>query len=295
MMPEYTIRLPDINYIANLDRAWLEFLPLSGDITATLDFTNITSLYATGIVNLYVLVRHIVSVTGNRVHFTGLNQQTASSLFQAGLHFSEHINSTDLLVDIDNVEMPSPVSLLHDIKHCSDTGLLLECVSEELGKCRKAFDQPVMLLNPVMDLCHNALEHSGSEINEGQCFACFQIVYGSNNTQFILAVSDLGIGIKSHMLRRHTHLVNHSDAEIIKVALSGVTGRTTGRGGLGLKGTASIAQQYGGSFTIRSGTGLVVVGDGMSVSKTKEFVLPGTHCRITLNTYKSVRPVKSSS
>lgn len=115
------------------------------------------------------------------------------------------------------------------------------------------------IIKAIIEICNNSIEHSKlgyCEVEYGECFCMLQKYTRSNNPEISISIGDLGIGIRAHLKSKYNW--NHNDVFYIRKALDGLSGRKTGAGGLGLRRTQAIIQQFGGKLTVKSGKGIVM-------------------------------------
>ncbi len=122
----------------------------------------------------------------------------------------------------------------------------------------------------INELCGNSVEHSSFEGSGEGYFVLQKYLDFAGKTNVIMSVGDYGIGIRNHMLRKYPDLESLDEAEILKQAISGKSGRLRNVGGRGLKSICNLTKEYGGYFVIRSGRGLLFMQNG-SISKFTPF------------------------
>jgi hypothetical protein len=107
------------------------------------------------------------------------------------------------------------------------------------------------LLKVISELCSNIYQHSGDPYG----FLLIQrYQYSSQDeAKVILAVGDLGQGIRGSLAARHPEL-GDDPLKYIQAAITGSTSRDSGRGGLGLRTVEETIAKEGGYVWLRSET-----------------------------------------
>ncbi|NLI13807.1 hypothetical protein [Pelotomaculum propionicicum] len=133
----------------------------------------------------------------------------------------------------------------------------------------------------IMEICNNSLEHSTGSEEMGECYGLLQVYSHSEKPEISVSIGDLGIGIRTHLKKKYSWVYN-SDSATIKKVLEGLSGRLDGTGGMGIPFIKNTTVELKGTLIIRSGRGIVSVGN---MAKTSEFVgsFPGTQYQIILN------------
>jgi anti-sigma regulatory factor (Ser/Thr protein kinase) len=105
------------------------------------------------------------------------------------------------------------------------------------------------LLTAVSELCTNIIEHS--QDSNGCILIQKYNLQSTNQVKVILAVGDIGIGIRGSLLTRFNRQ-GLATIQFLHKAMEGNTSRLSGRGGLGLRTVEKIAAQNGGYLWLRS-------------------------------------------
>ncbi|MBU1863903.1 MAG: ATP-binding protein [Candidatus Omnitrophica bacterium] len=103
----------------------------------------------------------------------------------------------------------------------------------------------------VSELCHNIVDHS----EDAGYLAAQRYTNHSTGKRFVMiAVGDLGIGMRSALKKRYEEAEGWSHYEsIVKALQKEATSSSTGDRGLGLSKVHEITKKYSGSLRIRSG------------------------------------------
>jgi len=136
-----------------------------------------------------------------------------------------------------------------------------EDVTAVASRARTIFSRWLMvpnlgsLLTILSELCANIYQHSGDRlgcvlIQKYEKVALRQAIV-------IVAVGDLGRGIRGSLIARHNDL-GQEPLDYLHAAMSGKTARNTGRGGLGLRHVEQIAASEGGYLWLRSETAAIL-------------------------------------
>lgn len=103
----------------------------------------------------------------------------------------------------------------------------------------------------VSELCHNIVDHSE---DSGYLVAQRYTNHSTGRRFVMIAVGDLGIGMRSALIKRYEEAEGWSHYEaIVKALQKDATSSSTGDRGLGLHKVHEITKKYGGSLRIRSG------------------------------------------
>jgi hypothetical protein len=107
----------------------------------------------------------------------------------------------------------------------------------------------------LSELCSNVFEHSGDP------FGCtlIQKYYSEklNEVRVCLSVGDAGQGIRASLVKRHGEC-RQEPVDYLDAALGGMTSRSTGRGGTGLRRVLEIAAAHQGYVCLRSETAMIL-------------------------------------
>lgn len=107
------------------------------------------------------------------------------------------------------------------------------------------------LLKVISELCSNIYDHSGDQ--HGFVLIQKYEYLSRGEVEVVLAVGDLGKGIRGSLEERHPQLGN-DPLNYIQAALTGTTSRESGRGGLGLRTVEETVAKEGGYLWLRSET-----------------------------------------
>lgn len=136
----------------------------------------------------------------------------------------------------------------------------------------------------IKEVCFNSIEHSVLGDYSGECWFNLQkYSVGEDRFKIRLAIGDIGIGVKKHIINRFPEWSKLTDTEAIQKALLGNTGRMTGRGGLGLQMVQGVTKKYKGAMLLKSGFGSVAISNQQMMSVHLEHPIPGTVCYLELD------------
>jgi hypothetical protein len=138
-------------------------------------------------------------------------------------------------------------------------------------------------IKAIVEICNNSIEHSiiDGYGEYGECYCMLQkyTYTQSNQPAITIAIGDLGVGIPAHLKSKYNW--EYDDIHYIQQALDGLSGRKEGAGGLGLRRTQEIIRQFGGSFVVKSGKGIVVL-DKKCTETKGNYSLKGTQSIMNL-------------
>jgi len=264
----------DVLYKINLS---LLTCPIQDNITIDISETNFLDPYT--IANLIILLRYLQrhysnisislpiseNVTGylNRIRFfqnipNGVNRSKS-------LYSKTNFPASDVLLELTTIQKQSDV---HNVIDYSVTkiGKILQA---NLGYTEKDI---VSFCTALSETCQNIVDHS-----KEKGLVCVQ-KYHKENNYVIIAVSDLGIGIKRSLGSRYdTRRWNHARA--IQNALQLGVSRFLDRG-KGLYKVMEIVKKYKGKLIIRSGSGRIEIDNNTHSAIVPYF--PGTQIYIRL-------------
>lgn len=136
-----------------------------------------------------------------------------------------------------------------------------------------------LFLGAFTEVAQNILDHSGDK-----GLAAAQIYTTKKGGRFaVIAVGDLGVGIRSSLSQRYPNIMAN-DVIAIRKAFDPGASRLTNRG-WGLTQVRSVTEKYNGRLWVRSGRGLVKFHRQFSSHQTGFF--PGTQISIYLEARRS--------
>lgn len=172
---------------------------------------------------------------------------------------------SDVLLELTTIQKQSDV---HDVIDYSVTKIG-QILQTNLGYTEK---DVVSFCTALSETCQNIVDHS-----KDKGLVCVQ-KYHKETNYVIIAVSDLGIGIKRSLSSRYdTRLWNHTIA--LQNALQLGVSRFLDRG-KGLYKVMEIVKKYKGKLIIRSGSGRIEIGNNTHPAIVPYF--PGTQIYIRL-------------
>lgn len=279
-----SIPLTDINNWTKLDNVCWKISKLSFGQHIAFNLKGINFLNPSGILMLFLLCMEVNNRTSEKVKLLHVNSNLQRYLKRVKFYDYDFAYS-----DVSETWWSWPSLNL-------DTGIQLSCIDKphdvgELAEKTKKilykwFPSPTLnryrdkAITVLMEMCNNSIEHSSLDNEYGTCYCTIQKYNHMSGPCIFIAVGDLGIGIRQHLVRRYRWICN-TDAEYIKEAIAGRSGRLDGTGGLGLRMIKEITSDYRGNLIIRSGKGAILV-DNEVRSFDAKHGFPGTQCTIIL-------------
>jgi len=136
------------------------------------------------------------------------------------------------------------------------------------------------LLSVLSEVCANVYQHSG----DPQGYVLIQKYEAERRGQVIVqvAVGDSGRGIRGSLASRHDN-IGEDPLNYLKAALQGLSARSTGRGGLGLRRVEQIVASNRGYLWLRSETAaLLTRGSENTQAHERLLHVPGTQVAVKL-------------
>ncbi|GAB6171980.1 hypothetical protein JCM15765_14580 [Paradesulfitobacterium aromaticivorans] len=273
---------------ANMDNLYWRLSRLKYGEKLTLDLRNHKFLRPIAVIGLLLAAKQAFTLTGERVRIINLTGEIFPYFERIDFFENEFIYTTESLsfwnpwgrssnslsvLGIVKIENPSDVFNLKErvekILEAWFTGKILQPYRDSAVKA-------------IVEICNNSIEHSRLgyyEIEYGECYCMLQKYTQNNHPAISVAIGDLGVGIRAHLKSKYNW--NRNDVFYIQKALDGLSGRKAGAGGLGLRRTQEIIQQFGGNLAVKSGKGIVVF-DRVYESCELNHSLKGTQCIINL-------------
>lgn len=274
--------------LANMDNLYWRLSRLNIGEKLTLDLSSIKFLKPIAVIGLLLASKQAFETTGERVLISNLNEEVLQYLERINFFLNEFVYTTESLpfwkvwkrsggsvsvLEIVKLEDPSDVFNLKE---------RVEIILEAWFSSKALQTYRDSAVKAIVEICNNSIEHSRlgyHEVEYGECYCVLQKYTHLKNPEISIAIGDLGVGIRAHLKSKYNW--NHNDVFYIHKALEGLSGRKTGGGGLGLLRTQEIIRQFGGSLTVRSGKGIVVL-EQEYVSRELNHSLKGTQCIINL-------------
>lgn len=279
------INTPNINVNTFEDMFYkinLSLLTAPKQNNITIDISEINFLDPYSIINLCILLRHLqryypnISISPphdenvnsylNRIKFFQNIPRGTIIPGKSRTHYSKtKFPPSDVLLELTTIQKQSDVYNMIDYS-VTKIGNILQ---SNLGYTEKDI---VSFCTALSETCQNIVDHS-----KDKGLVCVQ-KYHKETNYVIIAVSDLGIGIKRSLSSRYdTKLWNHAKA--IQNALQLGVSRLPDRG-KGLYKVMEIVKKYKGKLIIRSGSGRMEIGNNLHSSIVPYF--PGTQIYIRL-------------
>lgn len=258
-----------------------DVLAQAGRRSVVLDMSAIRWIAPYGAIVLLESCRHIAQHTGNMVCLIRLRHEIHAYLRR--LCFFERVApyayTSDLFDPADDLGRGIESSNVLEFFGLESSNDVLAAVSHARRILRYWLDGSSANMGQIVSLiseaCSNAVDHS-----RDAGMLTIQKYERNNRNDVLLAIGDLGQGIRKSLSRVHGDNLG-TDAAYIKRAFEGLSARPEGRGGLGLGAIRRIATASGGSVLIRSGTGRVIVQTSGIYLRDGLVFFPGTQIGIT--------------
>lgn len=243
-----------------------------------LDISEIKFIDPYSIINLCILMQYLkkyypyISLlfpndinVRNYLHRIGFFNNIPSEIKFKNPLSHKKFNDTDVLLEI------TPIQKQKDIEKAINYSItkINRILETSLGYTDKDI---VSFCTALSETCQNIVDHS-----EDQGFVSVQ-KYHKDSNYVIMAVSDLGIGIKKSLAKRY-NVTCWNHAKAIQNALQLGTGRLPDRG-KGLYIVNEIVKKYSGRLIIRSCSGCIETGKNLHSYTVPYF--PGTQIYIKL-------------
>lgn len=250
-----------------------------------LDLSDVTWICPYGTVLLLGVCRYLAQLGGGMVLVTAIQENVHAYLrrvdfFKCAVGVASTSELFDEANDWSRSESSSTVLELVPISTSSDVYQVKNRARKILGhwlnNASYDIDQIISLL---AEACSNVVDHSG-DIG----VVTIQKYKQERYVDIQLAISDLGVGIRRSLITTH-HDLSDTSAGYIKQALDGLSARPDGRGGQGLGAIQRIATKSGGSLSLRSETGWVLVQATGQTERDSLTFFPGTQVAVTFRSW----------
>jgi hypothetical protein len=283
-IPAVTIIIPaTLQYGVYGAEDFFRLLPTTPRATRYIfDLRKLSFVRPCGVIALLSAIRHCAVVSGHRIILINIDEKLFCYLERMGL-----FTTAERLVKPIGVptkqwsKSPTTTNLLEltVIGGYDDVVAIVERARQVFASCLSSNELGPML-SVLSELCSNVFEHSGDS------FGCALIQkYRSEQrreAKVCLAVGDAGRGIRASLVRTHGE-IRGEPIEYLSAAMSGVTSRTTGRGGTGLRRVREIAAAHNGHVSLRSDTAMIVDrGGGKEDWKRNLAYVAGTQVSVEL-------------
>lgn len=248
----------------------------------SIDISDADFLDPYSIINLCILLRHI------KKYFPGI-----SLCLPEDLNVNSYLERMNLFHNIpQGIKLPGKTNASRPLRKFSSSDVLLEITPiQKQDDVHNIIDYSITKIGRILETslgytqadiasfctalsetCQNIIDHS-----RDQGFVSVQ-KYHKDTNYVIIAVSDLGIGIKRSLANRYdVRLWNYTDAiqNALKLGISRFHDR-----GKGLYRVIEIVKKYRGKLIMRSGSGRAEIGDISRFLTVPYF--PGTQIYIKL-------------
>lgn len=276
--------IPDINNWTKLDSIGWKISKVTSGQHIEFDLNGVKFLNPSGILMLFIICMEASSRSKEKVRLTNINSDLNNYMKRVGFYNYNFVstnqnNSWWSRLSADSKSVIEITRLASSV----DIGELAEKTSKILyswfpGSALKLYRDKAITV--VMEVCGNSIEHSNPDNDFGECYCTLQKYDHHDGPCIFIAVGDLGIGIRQHLFRRYRWICS-TEAEYIKEALGGRSGRLDGSGGMGLLSIKDITYNYNGNLIVRSGKGAVLIDNDLRSYEFKH-TIPGTQATIIL-------------
>jgi len=246
------------------------------------DMSGVTFVKPYGVIALLSAARHLAGLSGHLVRVENLDG-----------HVHAYLDRIDLFDVGDNWLQPADTLDERWLRNPQTVNLLEltpiagpEDVTTIATRAHRIFSYWLTtkglnsLLNVLSEVCANVYQHSG----DSQGYALIQKYEADRRGQVIVqvAVGDRGCGIRGSLAKRH-HNIGKDPLDYLKAAMQGLSARSTGRGGLGLRRVEQVVASNRGYLWLRSETaGLLTRGSGNTQTHERLLHIPGTQVAVEL-------------
>ncbi len=222
-----------------------------------LNLANAGFIKPMGVVALALAVRRIAEQSGHPVRLVNLDDELLAYLERVNLFTvaGQWLQLDGSLPEQHWDRNPRTANLL-ELTPITNTSDVIRVMERAEAIFSRWLQLPNLgsLLKVISELCSNIYQHSGDP--HGFVLIQRYRVVSRNEADVILAVGDMGQGIRGSLVARHPELGTEPLA-YIQAALEGSTSRYTGRGGLGLRTVEETIAKEGGYLWLRSETAAI--------------------------------------
>lgn len=233
-----------------------------GNNDLIIDFSRVTFVKPFPIVTLTAMLASDVTSSKNISFRCPTDSQAANYLATCGfIHYAKdyaEIDGSKRLLEIEPSSSSRTLLPLTCLDKDSDIKAIIDSVRNQLdsvmGTSGKALKMAVK--GTIQELCANIFQHA--HIDKGWIFA--QQYFNSYKDQPYVEISigDAGCGIKSSLCMRFSEFLPKSDEEVmINMISERLSRHEAPNRGTGYHVLQQAAKDHDGSFSLRSGTGLV--------------------------------------
>lgn len=223
----------------------------------SLNLENNRFIKPTGIMAITLLARHISKQSGYPVHLINLDSDLLAYLERVNLFdiAGKWLKLDDELPERRWDRNPQTANLLEltPITNAIDVATVMERAEAIFSRWLQ-LPNLGSLLKVISELCSNVYQHSGDP--HGFIMIQRYRVVSRNEVDVVLAVGDMGRGIRGSLAAKHPQ-PGDEPLNYIQAAMDGSTSRHTGRGGLGLRTVEETVAKEGGYVWLRSETAAI--------------------------------------
>ena len=262
-----------------------QIIAIQPDRPVILDLSHVTWICPYGTVILLGVCRYLAQLGGGMVSVTHMQGEVHAYLRRVDFfkRADEVAYTPDLFDEANdwsrseassNVLELVPISISFDVYQVKDRARKildhwLHNASYDIGK----------IIGLIAETCSNVADHS---CDVG--VVTIQKYEWEHYVEIQLAISDLGVGIQRSLVSTHGNLF-YTNAGYINRALDGLSARSSAHIGQGLGAIQRIATASGGSLSIRSGTGCVLVQAFGRTERDELTFFPGTQIAVTFRSH----------
>jgi len=283
MLSEITIQVPSV--LADIEAAERFYATIARAPLADqymLDMNSVGFVKPYGVIALVTAARHLSGLSGHPVRLENL----------AG-DIQAYLDRIDLF-DVGSDWLRPSASLDEEWSRNPQTVNLLELtpiagpedVMTVASRAHRVFSYWLTtknlnsLISILSELCANVYQHSG----DLQGCVLIQKYEAAMRRQVIVqvAVGDRGCGIRGSLASRHSD-IGEDPLDYLKAAMRGLSARSTGRGGLGLRRVEQIVASNKGYLWLRSETAALMTRGPERIQPHERLLhVPGTQVAVEL-------------
>lgn len=282
MASKSTILVPNVlTEITAVEKFYISVEQTSPADQYVFDMSGVTFVKPYGVIALLSAARHLAGLSGHPVRVENLAGDVHA-----------YLDRVDLF-DVGNNWLQPADSLDEEWSRNPQTANLLELtliagpedVTTIAARAHRIFSYWLgtkelnSLLNVLSEVCANVYQHSGD-----QGYALIQRYEADMRGQVIVqvAVGDSGCGIRGSLASRHDN-IGEAPLDYLKAAMQGLSARSTGRGGLGLRRVEQIVASNKGYLWLRSETAALMTRGPKRTQPHEELIhVPGTQVAVEL-------------
>jgi hypothetical protein len=228
-----------------------------------LDWSGVETMTAEGFALFSVLVRRLLDAARDVTVCRPACSDLRQALYDLGLYaLPQRVTWVECApVRARRVRALVPAAVFGGSLGRGNIGEFLDNLSRELAHVGAPRQQTELLEAAAVELTQNTRAHAGG----AWATAVALIEHSRRPPRIQIGLADAGPGVANHLLQRIEHhgLAPFTDFTVLEAVMTmALTGRADGGGGGFSRLARRIINDFGGSVWIRSGAGLVQVGEG---------------------------------